>query len=102
MTVEGTWHLTIDTPIGRQCADLVLSTVDGSLRGVARDPRHDEEIALIDLVRDGDRLTWGQRVTKPMRLNLTFDVTVTGDEMAGHARAGRLPRSPVTGRRAAA
>lgn len=101
MSVEGTWHLLIDTPIGRQCADLTLSSVDGSLRGVARDPRHGAEVELADLVRDGDRLTWSQRITKPMRLNLTFDVTVTVDEMTGHARAGRLPRSQVIGRRAA-
>lgn len=102
MSVEGTWNLLIDTPIGRQSANLTLSSVDGSLRGVAHDPRHGEEIELTDLVRHGDRLTWAQRITKPMRLNLIFDVTVTGDELTGHAKAGRLPSSRVTGRRAAA
>jgi hypothetical protein len=34
-----------------------------------------------------------------MRLNLEFDVVVTGDRLAGHSRAGRLPRSTVTGLR---
>jgi hypothetical protein len=102
MSVEGTWNLTIDTPIGRQSADLMLSTVDGLLRGVARDPRHGQDVELTCLVRDGNRLTWEQRITRPMRLNLTFDVTVAGDELSGHARAGRLPASRVTGRRAAA
>jgi hypothetical protein len=32
-----------------------------------------------------------------MRLNLDFDVVVDGDRMSGHSRAGRLPRSAVTG-----
>ncbi|PRY45249.1 hypothetical protein [Umezawaea tangerina] len=103
MTVaEGTWELVIDTPIGKQRAELLLSTVDGVLRGVARDPKHGEEITLTDLVLDGDRLTWAQSITRPMRLNLTFDVTLEGDAMAGRSKAGRLPASKVTGRRVAA
>jgi hypothetical protein len=99
MSVDGTWTLVIDTPIGRQSAALTLSTVDGSLRGVARDLRHGEEVQLTDLVLDGDRLTWAQSITRPMRLTLTFDVTVTGDGMTGRAKAGRLPSSKVTGQR---
>lgn len=101
MSVEGAWDLVIDTPIGRQRAVVELSTQDGVLHGVARDLRHGLEVPLTDLVVDGDRLTWAQSVTKPMRLNLTFDVVVAGDEMTGHSKAGRLPRSKVTGRRAA-
>jgi hypothetical protein len=34
-----------------------------------------------------------------MRLNLAFDVLFDGDAMTGHSRAGRLPRSAVTGTR---
>jgi hypothetical protein len=43
------------------------------------------------------RLTWRQAVTKPLRLNLAFDVTVEGDTLSGVSKAGRLPA--VTGRR---
>lgn len=97
----GTWNLVIGTPIGKQRAVLELSTQDGALRGVARDERHGEEVALTDLVVDGNRLTWAQSITKPVRLNLTFDVTIDGDELTGRAKAGRLPSSTVTGHRAA-
>jgi len=38
-------------------------------------------------------------VTKPMRLNLDFDVAVDGDRLVGHSRAGRSPRSAVNGTR---
>ena len=100
-SAEGTWNLVIDTPIGKQRATLQLSTQDGVLRGVARDQRHGEEVPLTDLVLDGHRLTWAQSITKPMRLNLSFDVTIDGDEMTGRSKAGRLPGSKVTGRRAA-
>jgi hypothetical protein len=34
-----------------------------------------------------------------MRLNLEFDVVVDGDRLTGHSKAGRLPRSAVTGER---
>jgi hypothetical protein len=96
---DGTWNLTIHTPIGKQRAILVLSRAGGVLRGVARDVQSGEETALNDLVLDGDRLRWTQSITKPMWLNLTFDVTVAGDEMTGHSKAGRLPKSRVVGRR---
>jgi hypothetical protein len=98
---EGTWDLIIHTPIGKQRVALELSTEDGVLRGVARDLRSGEEVVLTDLVLDGDRLTWAQSITKPMWLNLTFDVTVSGDELTGRSKAGRLPSSRVVGRRTA-
>ncbi len=97
MPVEGTWTLTIATPIGKQHATLELVRRDDVLHGVARGSG--EDVPLVDVVLDGDRLTWAQSITRPMRLNLTFDVTVNGDEMTGHSKAGRLPRSTVTGLR---
>ncbi|TDV57608.1 hypothetical protein [Actinophytocola oryzae] len=95
----GNWRLVIDTPIGRQHVVLELSTVDGRLRGTARDDKHGQEVPLTDLTLDGDQLTWAQAIRKPLRLNLTFDVTIAGDELTGHARAGRLPASKVSGHR---
>ncbi|MGW8952918.1 hypothetical protein [Streptomyces sp. NPDC055709] len=98
--VEGTWNLVIATPVGKQRVVLVLTADQGALSGVARDERHGLETALTALTQEGERLTWAQSVTKPMRLNLTFDVTVDGDRMTGKATAGRLPSSTVTGHRA--
>jgi hypothetical protein len=101
MSVDGTWQLVISTPIGKQHAALELSTQDGVLHGVARDQQHGEEIELTELVLAGDRLTWRQSITRPMRLRLAFDVTVQGDAMTGTSKAGRLPSSWVTGQRTA-
>ncbi|MER5484243.1 hypothetical protein ABT024_13625 [Streptomyces sp. NPDC002812] len=107
MSVEGIWDLTVSTPIGRINAVVELLRQDGVLTGIARGAG--EEVPLGDLTLtcapdgdgDGDRLTWKQAVTKPMRLNLAFAVTVTGDALAGTSKAGRLPASKVTGRRRA-
>lgn len=51
------------------------------------------QVTDIVVADDGRQVGWRQTVTKPMRLNLAFDVVVDGDRL----RAGRLPRSAVSG-----
>ncbi|MBL1090529.1 MULTISPECIES: hypothetical protein [Streptomyces] len=97
MSLEGTWNLSVSTPIGKMKAVVELREQDGVLTGVAHGAG--EEVPLNDVALDGDRLTWKQAVTKPMRLNLAFDVTVDGDTLQGTSKAGRLPSSTVTGER---
>ncbi|MCL2734264.1 MAG: hypothetical protein FWE15_30145 [Actinomycetia bacterium] len=97
MSAEGTWNLSIRTPVGKIHAVVDLHRQDGVLTGTAR--RDGEAVPLTGVVLDGDRLTWTQAVTKPLRLNLAFDVTIDGDTLAGTSRAGRMPASKVTGER---
>jgi hypothetical protein len=91
----GSWDITIDTPVGRITPVFVISDDHGSLRGVA----HSEEGAIdfYDVVAEGNRLTWKQDVTTPMKLSLTFDVVVDGDTMVGTSKAGIFPASTVNG-----
>lgn len=97
----GTWALTIATPVGKLPVTLVLSYEAGVLRGTAEG--RGETVSLQDLTATpepgGVRLAWNQSVTKPMRLNLRFDVLATADAITGFSKAGRLPRSTVTGMR---
>ncbi|MDH6228905.1 MULTISPECIES: hypothetical protein [Streptomyces] len=97
MSVDGTWNLSISTPIGKIKPVVELREQDGALTGVASGAG--EDVPLTDISLDGDRLTWRQAITKPMRLNLAFDVTVDGDTLRGTSKAGRLPSSTVTGER---
>ncbi|MFJ2435031.1 hypothetical protein ACIOWM_17685 [Streptomyces anulatus] len=97
MSPEGTWNLSISTPIGKMKAVVELRRQDGALTGVARGAG--EEVTLDDIALVDDRLTWKQSVTKPMRLDLAFDVTVDGETLRGTSKAGRLPSSKVTGER---
>lgn len=97
MSVEGTWDLSITTPIGRIKAITEFRRKDGVLIGTAHGAG--EEVPLSDIVLDGNQLTWKQSVTRPMRLNLAFAVTIDGDTLAGTSKAGRLPASKVTGER---
>jgi hypothetical protein len=94
MELIGEWDVTIKTPIG-SLAVVYTFTDEGGVTGTATGKG--EAVALYDIVVDGQRVTWRQSVTKPMRLNLDFDVIVDGDRFTGHSKAGRLPRSGVTG-----
>ncbi|OBF08287.1 hypothetical protein A5730_11370 [Mycobacterium sp. ACS4054] len=99
MGIEGVWDVTIKTPIGTLAVRYVFTELGDGLAGTAT--YKNESVPLRDLTSSaaagGTRLTWRQSVTKPMRLNLDFDVVVDGESMSGHSRAGRLPRSPVSG-----
>ncbi|MFE9067137.1 hypothetical protein [Streptomyces violaceusniger] len=99
MSVAGTWDLTISTPIGRIKAVAEFRDEDGTLTGAAHGAG--EEVPLADVALEGGRLSWRQAITKPMRLNLAFTMTVDGETMTGTSKAGRLPSSKVTGARRA-
>jgi hypothetical protein len=92
--LAGRWDVCIKTPIGSLQAEYVF-TADGSGSATLKG----ETVPLLGIAGDGSRFTWRQAVTTPMRLNLEFDVTVDGDTLNGTSRAGRLPRSAVSGRR---
>jgi hypothetical protein len=95
--VVGDWDVTIKTPIGSLAVGYRFTQRADGIAGTAT--YKGETVSLQDISIDGRQVAWRQSVTKPMRLNLTFDVTVTGDALSGYSRAGRLPRSTVTGHR---
>jgi len=94
---DGEWDTSIATPIGKLAVRLLIETNNGVIRGTAA--QGGEISPFIDPVIQGNRLTWSQQVTRPMRLNLIFEVTVNGDLMTGTAKAGILPASKLTGQR---
>ncbi|MBF6454671.1 hypothetical protein [Nocardia cyriacigeorgica] len=100
-SLPGTWDLDLKTPVGTLHVRYHFTATAGGYAGTASSSK--ETVPLSDIrttaTANGHRVTWSQRVTKPMRLNLDFDVVITGATMSGHSRAGRLPRSTVTGRR---
>ncbi|AQT82445.1 hypothetical protein B1R94_00200 [Mycolicibacterium litorale] len=89
------------TPIGRIRAEMTFTEVDGVLSGVAVGASETVPLQNISVTQtdEGERVTWKQSITKPLRLNLDFDVVAVGDTMHGHSRAGRLPKSTVSGER---
>lgn len=100
-TITGTWDVRLRTPLGTIGARYTFIEEDGALTGTAE--ADGETVALhavtVEPTAEGDHVTWSQQVTRPMRLNLDFDVVAAGDTLTGHSRAGRLPRSQVSGSR---
>jgi hypothetical protein len=102
--IEGDWDVSIKTPIGTLAVRYSFRRLRDGSDGLAGTATYkDETVALQDLTSEvagnATRLTWRQSVSKPIRLNLNFDVLVDGGVMSGHSRAGRLPRSAVSGTR---
>ncbi|MFD3257153.1 DJ-1/PfpI family protein [Paenibacillus lentus] len=94
---EGDWDATIVTPIGKLQVKLSISTSKHMIQGTAT--QGDETVEFLNPVFQDNRLIWSLRITKPMRLNLKFEVTANGDHMTGIAKAGILPASKLTGKR---
>jgi hypothetical protein len=97
MSIAGDWDVTIKTPIGSLAVAYEFDPTGGGMVGTAT--LKGDTVVLQNISIIGERVTWHQSVTKPMRLNLDFDVVVDGDTLTGHSKAGRLPRSKVTGTR---
>ena len=102
LAILGNRDLTIATPVGRLSVSMTFRDTGNGIAGTARG--RGETVAVHDIVsipgQDGEHVTWTQSITKPLRLDLVFDVVVSGDSLSGVSRAGRLPASKVTGERA--
>lgn len=94
---QGKWDITISTPIGELPVLLNLEYKDGQIIGTAK--QGDEIVTLDNTVLEGNQLKWFMKVSKPMRLNLKFTVSVDGNNMTGEAKAGMLPASKLAGHR---
>jgi hypothetical protein len=98
MSITGTWNVNIFTPVGIQSVVLELTESSGVVEGIAKGDA--ESAPLINPILNGNRLTWKLPITKPIRLNLTFDVTIDDNTLTGTSKVGILPSSKVTGKRA--
>jgi hypothetical protein len=93
------WALTIATPVGPQYGTLHLRHTDGGWEGEVTSD--DEIMPLSALIREGSHMNWTLQLMRPLRLTLKFDVTITGEQMTGKARAGFLLASNVSSKRTA-
>ncbi|CAH0120682.1 MULTISPECIES: DJ-1/PfpI family protein [unclassified Paenibacillus] len=94
---DGDWDTVIATPVGKMHVRLSISTGNGTIQGKAI--QGDETVEFMHPALRDNTLAWSLQITKPMRLNLKFEVVVNGDEMTGVAKAGLLPASRLTGKR---
>jgi len=98
MAVDGTWNISIETPIGTRQATLNIAASGGTLTGTQSADGNTGEIA--DGKVDGNKVSWKVAITNPMPMTLEFSGTVDGDKISGNANAGAFGALPFTGTRA--
>lgn len=99
--IEGIWDLVIATPVGRLAVTMTFTKTAQGLIGTARGRGEEVDLTEISVkpAATGEIVAWIQSITKPLRLNLRFEVLVNGDDLSGISRAGKLPASKVSGTR---
>jgi hypothetical protein len=98
MAADGTWNLTMDTPMGERRSTLTLSTSGGTLTGKQEAEGNTTDIAEGSV--NGNNLSWKVSITNPMPLTLTFNGTVEGNNLTGTADTGMFGSFPFEGTRA--
>lgn len=94
---DGTWNVTINSPMGAQKGDLTINTSGDTFTGTFAGAMGTQDIS--GKVA-GDKLTWSTSITQPMPITLEFDVSVSGDSMSGNVKLGAFGSAPLTGTRA--
>jgi hypothetical protein len=98
MAADGTWNLTMQTPMGERTSKLTLSTAGGSLTGQQEAEGNTTDIA--EGTCNGNEVSWKVSITNPMPLTLTFSGTVDGNSLNGNADTGMFGSFPFQGTRA--
>jgi hypothetical protein len=98
MTVDGTWKLTINTPMGEQQSTLTITAVGAQLTGTQSAPSG-ESAPIVEGIADGNSLSWKAAIIRPMPMTLEFSGTVNGDQMSGEVKLGMFGTSTFAGKR---
>jgi hypothetical protein len=84
MAVDGTYNITMTTPMGPQQAKLTLKSDGNSLNGIYESVMGPEKFSGGTV--DGNRCEWNATAKTPMGpMNLKITATVDGDRISGQA-----------------
>jgi hypothetical protein len=95
MSADGTWNLTMQTPIGERKSMLELATSGPALSGKLTAEGNATQI--YEATADGDTLAWKADIKNPMPLTLAFTAKVDGDKISGTVSAGAIGSWPFSG-----
>ncbi len=99
MAVDGTWKLTVNTPMGAQESTLVISSSGGTLTGT-QSAGAGEGKAIDEGTVSGNTISWKSSITRPMPMTLEFSGVVSGDTINGEVKLGMFGTQTFTGTRA--
>lgn len=95
MSLDGTWKITVQSPMGPQVSTLTLASADGALTGTQSG--QGETQTIFEGRIDGDKIFWAENVTSPMAMKLEFSGVVDGSQMKGNVNTGFFGSYPFTG-----
>jgi hypothetical protein len=98
MPIDGVWDAVITSPMGEVKSAMVLKC-DGNVVTGESVSTSSAPVPLLNGRIDGDQVSWAVELTSPMRVRVEVAMTLSGDTMAGTARAGFLGKFPVSATR---
>jgi hypothetical protein len=98
MSADGTWKLSMQTPVGERKVTLDLKSSGAALSGkLTADEGGSTEI--FDGKADGDSLAFKAAIKVPMPLTLEFTAAISGDRISGSVSAAGVGSWPFSGAR---
>ena len=98
MSVDGTWKLSMQTPIGERKSTLALASTGGALTGKLTG-EEGNSTDIFDGKASGDKASFKAAIKSPMPLTLEFTASVTGDTISGNVSASGVGSWPFSGTR---
>ena len=97
MAVDGTWNITVNSPMGAQASTLTLASSGDTLTGKMEGPQ-----GTVDLENgkvSGNDVSWDITAAQ-LAMTINFKGTVDGDSIKGSASLGAFGEAPFEGTRA--
>jgi len=94
MSFDGTWNVTVPSPMGAKVFRIVVTTAGGVVQGTVA--AGGSPSPLIDPVVEDGHLRWSVKLPPPMNVLLAVDLAGSGDTLSGSARAGHMSLPGVT------
>ena len=91
MSFDGTYNVSINTPMGKQEGKLTLAQDGTELTGEME--QGGDKSPIKNGKVDGDKASWDVDVTKPMPLTLSFEGSETAGGMSGNVKLGAFGNS---------
>jgi NADPH-dependent ferric siderophore reductase len=95
ITVDGTWVISIKSPLGAQVVTLRFSTQGSRFTGTMESKLGSGAIS--DGMVVGHTLTWTSTIERPRRAKLEFNANIDGDSISGIAKMGAFIQTTFKG-----
>lgn len=84
--LEGTWNLVVKGPTGPQPTVLVIQRAGSTVTGTQSGQGSTSQVTEVQIA--GNKVSWVNHVTSPMKLKVTFTGEIAGNKMTGKCKVG--------------